>query len=92
MRKTPVKMNKPVYLGLSFLSLSNIRIYESCYNYIKENQNKKAKLHYIDTIKTEDFYEDISKHVAKTFDTSNYSNTGRLLLLRKSKIYRLNEK
>ena len=37
MRKTLVKMNKSVYLGSSFLSLSNIRICESCYNYIKEN-------------------------------------------------------
>ena len=78
MKKTKVKMNKPVYLGLSILEISKTLMYEFWYDYIKPKYDKKAKLCYMDTdsfiihIKTEDFYEDIADHVAKRFDTSNY--------------------
>ena len=37
-------MNKPVYLGLSILELSEILIYEFWYNYVKLKYVKKAKL------------------------------------------------
>ena len=35
MRKTKVKMNKPVYLGLSILEISKTLMYEFWYDYIK---------------------------------------------------------
>ena len=35
MKKIKVKMNKPVYLGLSILEISKILMYEFWYNYIK---------------------------------------------------------
>ena len=78
MNKTKVKMNKPIYLGLSILEISKILMYEFCYDYMKPKYNDNIKLCYMDTdsfvmnIKTEDFYKDIANDVEKRFDTSNY--------------------
>ena len=78
MNKTKVKMNKPIYLGLSILEISKILIYEFWYDYMKPKYNDNIKLCHMDTdsfvmnIKTEDFYKDISNDVEKRFDTSNY--------------------
>ena len=78
MKKTKVKMNKPIDLGLSILEISKILMYEFRYDYMKPKYGDNAKLCYIDTdsfimhIKTEDFYKDIAEDVEKKFDTSNY--------------------
>ena len=78
MNKTKVKMNKPIYLGLSILEISKILMYEFWYDYIKLKYGNNVKLCYMDTdsfimnIKTEDFYKDISNDVEKRFDMSNY--------------------
>ena len=78
MKKTKVKMNKPIYLGLSILEISKILMYEFWYDYIKPKYGDNVKLCYMDTdsfiiyIKTEDFYEDIANDVEKRFDISNY--------------------
>ena len=37
MNKLKVKMNKPIYLGLSILEISKILMYEFWYNYMKPN-------------------------------------------------------
>ena len=77
MKKVKVKMNKPIYLGLSILDISKITIYEFWYDYVKIKYQDKARLCYMDTdsfvvnIKTKDFYKDISQDVNKRFDTSN---------------------
>ena len=42
-------MNKPVYLGLSILELSEILMYEFWYNYVKPKYSEKVKLCYMDT-------------------------------------------
>ena len=61
MKKIKVKMNKPVYLGLSILEISKILMYEFSYYYMKPKYNDNVKLCYMDTdsfimhIKTEDF-------------------------------------
>ena len=79
MKKTKLKMNKPIYLGMSILDISKTLMYEFWYDYIKPKYQDRAKLCYMDTesfvihIKTEDFYEDIADDVEKWFDTSNYS-------------------
>ena len=78
MKKTKVKMNKPIYLGLSILEISKILMYEFWYDYMKPKYGDNVKLCYADTdsfimnIKTEDFYEYIANDVEKRFDTSNY--------------------
>ena len=78
MKKTKVKMNKPIYLGLSILEISKTLMYEFWYNYMKPKYNNDVKLCYMDTdgfimnIKTNDFYKDIANDVENRFDTSNY--------------------
>ena len=72
MKKTKVKMNKPIYLGLSILEISKILMYEFWYDYMK------PKFCYMDTdsfimnIKANDFYKDIVNDIENRFDTSNY--------------------
>ena len=48
-KKTKVKMNQPVYLGLSKLEISKTLMYEFWYDYIKPKNQDNAKLCYIDT-------------------------------------------
>ena len=63
MKKTKVKMNKHVYLGMSILSISKTLICEFWCDYIKPKYRDRAKLCYTDTdsfaihIKTEDFLQ-----------------------------------
>ena len=77
MNKTKVKMNKPIYLGLSILEISKILMYEFWYDYMKPKYGNNVKLCYMDTdsfimnIKTEYFDKDIANDVEKRFDTSN---------------------
>ena len=60
-KKTRVKMTKPLYLGMPILNISKILMYEFWYDYINPKYGDRAKLCYTDTdsfiiyIKTEDF-------------------------------------
>ena len=78
MKKTEVKMNKPIYLRLSILEISKTLMYEFWYDYMKAKYNNDVKLCYMDTdsfimnVKTNDFYKDIANDVENRFDTSNY--------------------
>ena len=71
MKKTKIKMNKPINLGFSILDLSKIVMFEFWYDYIKPKYGKKEKLCYIDTdsfitnIKTKDFHKDTADDVKK---------------------------
>ena len=71
MKKTKVKINKPVYLGATMLDVSKTLMYEFWYNYMKPKYGDNVKLCYIDTdsfimyTKTEDFYKDIANNVEK---------------------------
>ena len=92
MKKTKVKMNKPIYLGQAVLDISKTLMFEFWYDYIVPNNSDKVKLCYIDTdsfimhIKTEDFYKDISADVDKWFDASNFDkNDNRPLEIGKNK-------
>ena len=78
MKKVKLKMNKPIYLGLSILEISKTTMYEFWYDYMKKKYGDMVKLCYMDTdslimnIKTKDFYEDIAQDVEERFDTLNY--------------------
>ena len=78
MKKTKVKMNKPIYLGLSMLEISEILMYEFWYDYMKPKYGDNLKLCYMDTdsfimnIKTEGCYKNNANDIVKRFDTSNY--------------------
>ena len=69
MKRTRVKMTKPLYLGKSVLDISKILMHKFQYDYISLKYGDKAKLCYTDTdsfiiyIKTEDFFKDISNDV-----------------------------
>ena len=77
MKKTNVKMNKPLYLAMSILDISKSLMYEFWYDYIKPKYGNRAKLCYTDTdsfiihILTENFFEDIAGDVERWFDTPN---------------------
>ena len=92
MKKTTVKMVKPLYLDMSVLDISKTLMYEFQYDYIGPKYGDKVKLFYTDTdsfiinIKTEIFFEDICNDVEKWFDTSNYDkNDKRTLQIGKNK-------
>ena len=44
MKKTKIKMNKPIYLGLSILEISKIFMYEFWYDYMKPKYNDNVRL------------------------------------------------
>ena len=49
LKTTKVKMNKPVYLGLSILDISQILMYEFWYDCMKQKYGDNVKLCYMDT-------------------------------------------
>ena len=71
MKKTKVKMNKPVYLDLSILEISKTLMYEFGYDSMKPKCGDNVNRCYMDTdrfimnIKTEDFCKDIAYDVEK---------------------------
>ena len=75
MKKVKMKMNKPIYLGLSILEISKIIMYEFWYDYMKKKYGNMVKLCHMDTdslimnIKTKDLYKDIARDVEERFDT-----------------------
>ena len=78
MKKTKVKMNKPIYLGMSISDISKTLMYKFWYDYFKPKYGDRVKLCYMDTNSfiihtiTEDFFEDISNNVEIWYNTSNY--------------------
>ena len=70
MKKTIVKMSKPLYLVMSVLDISKILMYEFWYHHIRPKYGDKTQLCYTDTdsfihIKTEGVFQDISSDVEK---------------------------
>ena len=48
MKKIKVKINMPIYLGMSILQISKTLMYEFWYGYIKPKYQNNAKLCYMD--------------------------------------------
>ena len=78
MKKTNVKMNKPIYLGMSISDISKTLVCEFWHDYVRPKYADRAKICYTDTdgfviyIITEDFFEDIVDDVRIMFDKSNF--------------------
>ena len=92
MRKTYVRMDKPIAVRQAILDISKTFMYEFYYDYLKPKYQDKVKLCYMDTdsfilqIQAEYFYKDIAGNVYKWFDTSNYDkNDNRPLEIDKNK-------
>ena len=62
MKKTRIKMNKPLYLGMSILDISKALMYKFWYDYVRPKYGERAKLCYTDSdnfvinIISEDFF------------------------------------
>jgi hypothetical protein len=76
--KNVVKLNKPIYLGMSILDLSKLHMYKFFYDVLKPKYGDKIRLVYTDTdsfviyTETEDIYEDL-KELKNDMDFSNYT-------------------
>ena len=75
--KIKVKINRPLYLGLSILEINKTLMHGFLYDYIKPKHQDNVKLCYMTDrfiihIKTEHVYEDIADDVDKRFYASNY--------------------
>ena len=78
MYKDTLKLNRPIYVGMSILDLSKHLMYDFYYNQLKE-QYSCCNLFYTDTdsfilhVETDDVYKDIKDNQSQ-YDTSNYNN------------------
>jgi len=77
LRKLEAKINKPIYVGMSILDISKIRLYAFHYEYMLPLYGDKCRILYTDTdsfvysIECEDEYEQMRCDIDK-FDTSDY--------------------
>ena len=75
--KNTIKLNKPIYVGVSILDLSKLHMHKFYYDVLKEKYKDNIRLIYTDTdsfvthIKTDDIYEDF-KDISKHMDYSGY--------------------
>ena len=75
--KETVKLNKPIYVGMSILDLSKLHMYSFYYDVLKQRYKENINLIYTDTdsfvihTKTEDIYDDF-KELSKHMDFSGY--------------------
>ena len=78
MYKETLKVNRPIYVGMSILDLSKHLMYDFYYNHLKR-QYSCCNLFYTDTdsfilqVETDDVYKDI-KDIQSQYDRSNYNN------------------
>jgi hypothetical protein len=78
--KPLMKLNKPIYIGVSILELSKLHMYQYHYDVMKKNYDDKIKLLYTDTdsfiyhIETEDLYKDFDD-IKEHMDFSGYDKS-----------------
>ena len=78
--KETLTLNRPAYVGMCILDLSEMLMYDFYYNYIKKTYNNRARLLFTDTgsltykIEAEDVYKDFWKD-KDMFDKYDYSES-----------------
>ena len=78
MKKTKIMFNEPIYIRMSILDISKIRMYVFYYNVMKKQYKNKVRLLYTDTDslimenKTNDFYDDVKNSLINESDISDY--------------------
>ncbi|XP_011268311.3 uncharacterized protein LOC112638216 [Camponotus floridanus] len=78
LRKLEAKIDKPIYVGMSILDISKIRLYAFHYEYMSPLYGDKCKILYTDTdsliysIECEDAYERMKRDIDR-FDMSDYA-------------------
>lgn len=78
MRKSSVRLDKPIYIGFTVLELSKYHMYNIHYNVFKKKYKDKIQLCYTDTdsyiyeIQTKDFYKDLKETFSEFMDFSDY--------------------
>ena len=77
MKKSKIKFNRPVYVGMSILDLSKHLMYDFYYNQLKKQYGDRCEVLYTDTdslllnIQTEDVYQDMAQNI-DWYDTSDF--------------------
>ena len=77
MTRVKVKLNKPIYVGMSVLDLSKHTMYDFYYNHLKKLYGNRVSLLLTDTdsflikCQTRDIFQDMSTY-AHLFDTSDF--------------------
>ena len=72
-----LKLDKPMFIGMSILDLSKLHMYSFYYDVLKNHYKDNINLVYTDTdsfvlhTRTDDIYEDFNK-ISHHFDFSNY--------------------
>ena len=75
--KMKLKLDKPMFIGMSILDLSKLHMYSFYYDVLKDHYKDNINLVYTDTdsfvlhTRTDDIYEDFNK-ISHHFDFSNY--------------------
>ena len=78
--RTDITITKPIYVGLSVLDLSKIRLYRFHYEFMRQNLRDQCKVLYIDTdsliyeIRGVNIYEFMKSNINE-FDTADYSHS-----------------
>ena len=91
MNKTKIKLNRPIYVGMSVLDLSKHLMYDFYYNDLKKQYGDKCDLLYTDTdsllleIKTKDIYKDMKSN-EHMYDTSDYPTSHFLHSMKNKKV------
>ena len=79
LKKSSVKLDKPIYIGFSILDLTKYHMYLLHYKLFKKYYQQNIELIYTDTdsyvyhIKTENIYDELKNVFEKVMDFSNFS-------------------
>lgn len=96
LNRTKVKLNKPIYIGMTVLDLSKYTMNDFYYNHLKSLYGEKVQLQMTDTdsflfyCETDDLFRDMFEY-SHLFDTSDFPKTHFLYSQTNKKVMGKNE-